>query len=748
MTTYFYRTTVKLAIVSGLLWMAHGTLWAQSLSGYVLDDSQQPIQEAYIFNKTTEQHTHSDEMGYFILENASVGDTLQFSHLSYQTEQWVINELQTPLTVILFSKSIALSEIVITPRLNALNIITDIDTETNPVNSSQDVLRKVPGLVIGQHAGGGKAEQIFLRGFDIDHGTDINITVDGLPVNMVSHAHGQGYADLHFVIPETLENIDFGKGPYYGNKGNFATAGYVDFRTRRKLENSTIKLEAGQFDTYRLLGMFNLLKNTNHNAYIASEFILSDGPFESPQNFNRTNLFAKYNGLLSDKDRLGITASHFTSGWDASGQIPERAVNSGLIGRFGAIDDTEGGTTSRSNVLIDYDKRIDDRTSLYNKVYWSRYDFELFSNFTFFLEDPINGDQIKQREKRNLYGLQSEYERKYYWGEYQGNWKAGISLRQDQSDNNELSRTLNRSETLEQLQLGTINETNAGAYLESTLHLGKWTINPAIRADYFNFKYNDGLLDLYETQNETQTIVSPKLNILFNPSDKLQLYAKSGKGFHSNDTRVVVAQRDEKTLPAAYGLDLGFIGKLSPKMILNMAYWHLYLEQEFVYVGDAGIVEPSGKTRRSGLELSYRYQPLNWLSWNLDANYVRARAIEESSGNDYIPLAPEFTLTSGVSVNHPSGWFGSIEVRYLDDRPANEDNSIVAKGYTVTDLNLGYQWKNLSFGVQIQNILDTDWNETQFATESRLQNELNPVEEIHFTPGTPFFLKTSIQYSF
>ncbi|GAB5400120.1 MAG: TonB-dependent receptor [Aureisphaera sp.] len=739
---------MKFIFFINILLSTIGTLSAQSLTGKVVNENQQPIHEVYIFNISTDKHTHTDGLGYYILQDVSVGDTLQFSHISYESEQVIIEDVKTQLDMMLFSKSIELDEIVITPKVNALNVIADIDVKTNPVGSSQEVLRKVPGLFIGQHAGGGKAEQIFLRGFDIDHGTDINITVDGLPVNMVSHSHGQGYADLHFVIPETLEKIDFGKGPYYEDKGNFTTAGYVDFRTRQQLENSYMKLEGGQFDTFRLLGMFNLLKNAKQNAYIASEFLSSNGPFESPQNFNRINLFGKYTGFMSNKDRFGITLSHFTSEWDASGQIPQRAVDNGSITRFGAIDDTEGGTTSRSNFSMYYDKRVDDSASIKSNIYFSKYDFELFSNFTFFLEDPINGDQIKQKEQRTIYGLSSEYTKSFSLGEFNGNWQAGISLRHDQSNNNELSRTLNRSETLEQLQLGDINETNLGAYFGTQIHLDNWTINPSLRADYFDFKYTNALLTEYQPQDENQAIISPKLNILYNPTKNLQLYVKSGKGFHSNDTRVVVAERESKTLPGAYGLDVGFIAKLSPKMILNLAYWHLYLEQEFVYVGDAGIVEPSGKTRRNGLDLSYRYQPLPWLSWNLDANYTHARAIDEPSGRDYIPLAPDFTLASGISINQSNGWFGGLHIRYLNDRPANEDNSIIAKGYTITDLNLGYKWNKISVGVQIQNLFDTDWNETQFATESRLQNEINPVEEIHFTPGTPFFLKTTIQYNF
>jgi len=724
------------------------SLFAQSLIGTTIDENKNPILAVSVINETTGQHTHTDELGKFNFDNVSIGDSLQFFHMSYQRKLVVVKDLKSPLKVILTIGAVNINEIVISPEINALELITDIDIQINPVNSSQDVLRKVPGLFIGQHAGGGKAEQMFLRGFDIDHGTDIDVKVDGLPVNMASHAHGQGYADLHFVIPETIDKIDFGKGPYYENKGNFNTAGYVNFMTKRRLDNSSVKLEVGQFDTYRMLGMFNLLESNNQNAYVATEYLVTDGPFESPQNFHRINVFGKYNGFISDTDRVGITLSHFTSKWDASGQIPERSVDSGGITRFGAIDDTEGGNTSRTNFLVNYDKFIDEKSSVRSSVFLSHYDFELFSNFTFFLEDPINGDQIRQYEDRVIYGLNSEYKRTFSTDNLEGSLRSGISIRNDRSYDNELARTLNRTETLEQIQVGDINETNVGLFMGTSIDIGKWTFNPSVRLDYFDFQYNDALITAYSTQTENQSIVSPKFNILYTQSEDLQLYLKTGKGFHSNDTRVVVQEQEENTLPAAYGLDAGFIWKPTPEMIFNMAYWYLYIEQEFVYVGDAGIVEPSGKSRRQGIDLSFRYQPLAWLFWNFDANYTNVRAIEELEGEDNIPLAPDFTIVSGINIVHNSGIYGGLNVRHLGDRPANEDNSIVAEGYTVTDLNLGYRMKDVTFGIQIQNLLDVEWNETQFATESRLQNELEPVEEIHFTPGTPFFIKGIIEYNF
>lgn len=638
-----------------------------------------------------------------------------------------------------------LDQVTIQPKLNAMNVITKIDLQTTPVNSSQEILRKVPGLFIGQHAGGGKAEQLFLRGFDIDHGTDIAVSVDGMPVNMVSHAHGQGYADLHFVIPETVDKIDFGKGTYYANKGDFATAGYVAFQTKEKVEKSSISAEVGQFNTIRTTGIFNLLeKNKSQNAYLATEYILTDGPFDSPQNFSRVNLFGKYTNVLADNSKFSILASRFSSKWNASGQIPQRLVDNGTITRFGAFDDTEGGNTSRTNVNIVLTKPINENTYLKTNAYYTNYQFELYSNFTFFLEDPINGDQIRQKEIRDIYGFNSELHKKFE----RSNFQFGLGYRTDATKNSELSHTLGRFTTLETLKLGDIDQTNIFSFINAEFDFGKLKINPALRFDYFKFGYEDKTAVVYQNLTEDKMKFSPKLNFIFTQNPNLQFYLKSGLGFHSNDTRVVVAQSAKKILPTAIGSDLGTIFKPFPKLVVTSALWYLYLEQEFVYVGDAGIVEPSGKSRRMGADVGLRYQLTDWLFLDADANYTYARSIEEPSGQDYIPLAPDFTSTAGLSITKVNGFSGGIHSRYLKSRPANEDNSIVAKGYMITDFNINYEYRSITFGFSIENIFNVKWNETQFATESRLQNEAQSSEEIHFTPGTPFFAKGKIACRF
>jgi TonB-dependent Receptor Plug Domain len=716
---------------------------SQIQKGIVEDSIGNPIENAYIINTNSQSHAHTNEFGTFSIDKTNKGDVLKISAIGFKKTNFVFES--PDFTIVLEDAIYNLDQVIIQPKLNAMNVISKIDLQTAPVNSSQEVLRKVPGLFIGQHAGGGKAEQLFLRGFDIDHGTDLAVSVDGMLVNMVSHAHGQGYADLHFVIPETIEKIDFGKGTYYANKGDFATAGYVSFITKEKIDNNYISVEAGQFNTFKTVGLFNLLdKPKNQNAYFATEYIMTNGPFDSPQNFKRINLFGKYTSVLSDNTKFSINVSHFTSKWDASGQIPQRLIDAGLISRFGAVDNTEGGKTSRSNLNVSLVKPINESTLLKANAFYSNYNFELYSNFTFFLEDPINGDQIRQKESRDIFGLNAEINIKAT----NANFQLGFGLRNDATQNTELSHTAQRYTTLNTLKLGDIDQTNIFSYANAEFDFGKLKINPAVRFDYFKFEYQDKLATTYSTKTEDKVKFSPKLNFIFTQSNNLQFYLKSGFGFHSNDTRVVVANEGQEILPTAFGTDLGLIAKPFPKLLLNGALWILNLQEELVYVGDAAIVEISGRTKRMGVDFGLRYQLTDYLFFDTDINYTYARSSDAPKGENYIPLAPDLTATAGLNSSKYKGFSGGFHYRYLKSRPANADNSIVATGYMVSDVNLNYEYKNITFGITAENIFNTKWNETQFATESRLKNETNSVEEIHFTPGIPLFVKAKVTYRF
>ncbi|HRF18332.1 MAG TPA: TonB-dependent receptor plug domain-containing protein [Chitinophagaceae bacterium] len=716
-------------------------------------NSKTPIPDVSVYTSDFNFAEVSDENGFVSLKNLPASSkSIIISAIGFETKNILLSEITNDI-IWLLPKITTLTDVVVraSAKTGIFKTISDLDIHLRPIINSQEVLRMVPGLFIGQHAGGGKAEQIFLRGFDLDHGTDIHLTVDGLPVNMVSHAHGQGYADLHFVIPELIEKVNFSKGPYYSDKGNLATAGYVAFKTKNYLEKNFFKLEGGQYNTVRAITGINLLpkgsSEKKQSLYIAGEGSFTKGYFDSPQNFSRFNGMIKYHGKTGDNSTLTALLSGLTSKWNASGQIPDRAVADGTIGFFGAIDDNEGGNTNRYNASAELMHNLSNGAVLKNQLFYSRYLFELYSNFTFFKEDPVNGDQIRQKEKRNILGYNLSYQRDNSIGKKKGQFTAGTQLRYDDVNDIELTRTKNRNVNTRDIMLGDINEFNAGFFTQQKVVLSsQWDIATGVRLDYFTNKYNDKLAATVQSSNSV--IVSPKLNINYRMNDKVQLYWYSGQGFHSNDTRVAVVQNGREVVTPAWGSDIGGIFKLGRKAMLQTALWYLWMKQEFVYVGDEGVVEPGGKTQRIGWDLSLRYELSKNLYADADFTVTNPRALEVDKAESYLPLAPRFTSVGGITYRKEKGWNGSLRYRYMANRPANEDNSVVAKGYFVTDAAINYTKKNWEAGISIQNLFNTKWKETQFDTESRLQNETDPVSEIHFTPGTPFFARLSFSLFF
>lgn len=716
-----------------------------------------PVEDAFVQNEATNFSSYTDENGFVSLQKLQKSNSKIYVRcIGFETKSIDLDTLTyTNNTAIIYlnAKISSLQEVEVKAAANSgvFKTISDLDIHLRPINNSQEVLRMVPGLFIGQHAGGGKAEQLFLRGFDLDHGTDINLSVDGMPVNMVSHAHGQGYADLHFVIPELIDKVNFNKGPYFADKGNFTTAGFVEFKTKNFLENNFVKAEGGQFGTFRGIAGVNLLKpkgdRRSQSLYAAAEASYTKGYFESPQDFSRFNAIIKYHGNISNSSTLTTTISGFTSKWNASGQIPDRAVESGLIGFYGAIDNTEGGNTSRHNMNIELLTKLRNGGALRHQLYYSRYKFELYSNFTFYKEDSVNGDQIRQKEQRSLYGYNGNYRKAVLIGHLHTEINAGLQVRYDNIQNIELTRTKNRTENTSNIMLGDIQEMNASAYWSQCFSVSpKLDITGAIRADYFTNRYNDKLgLTIGSARS---SILSPKLNFNYRVNDRVQLYFYNGRGFHSNDVRVAVQENGRQVLPPAFGSDLGGIFKVGRKLLFQSAIWYLWLDQEFVYVGDEGVVEPGGKTRRYGFDLSARYEVIKNLFADADISVADPRPTGANKVGSYLPLAPRFTSVGGLTYRKEQGWNGSLRYRYMADRPANEDNSVIAKGYFVFDAVMNYTEKRWEAGIAIQNLFNVKWKETQFDTESRLKNEPAPVSEIHFTPGTPFFVRANFTLFF
>jgi hypothetical protein len=664
-------------------------------------------------------------------------------------------------------------------------VARDFDIMVRPTRSAQDLLQLAPGLVTAQHAGGGKAEQIFLRGFDADHGTDVHIAVDGLPVNMVSHGHGQGYADLHFVIPDVVQRIDVFKGPYTAAHGNFATAGAITFATRDHLEHNLVRAEGGAFNTASVTALYQIPTAGPHQgAYLAGQFYRTDGPFAAPQGFGRFNVFGKFHTHLSEDARIAVTASGFSSAWDASGQVPLRAVQSGAIRRFGAIDDLEGGTTGRQDVNLLYE--AGSGTSGFRlQGYVSRYNFKLFSNFTFFREDPERGDMIEQTDHRQIHGLNGTYRFDHALGSVSAASTLGGGFRADDAEV-ALWRSPARTRSEHLVDAG-IAERNLYLWGHEELFLStRLRLQLGLRWDYFTYDVDDRREGKPSTLPHAsgyaqQSILSPKANLVFSPVRALDLFLNGGSGFHSNDARNIIIDRrvadlargyqrqglgeaeieqrlveqnfdpehrSTKTLPRALGGELGLRARPASALNVALAAWLLDLEREFVYVGDGGFTELSGRSRRYGVDVEARLGLRSWLSADVDLSLSRGVLRDEPANADAIPLAPRLTSTGGLTALHPRGYEGSLRYVHVGDRPANEEGSVTAHGYTLFNLLGTYQVGRFRFNMMVENLLDTDWNEAQFDTESRLPAELSPVSELHFTPGNPRNLRVGVAFLF
>jgi hypothetical protein len=754
----------RILILSGFIFFIFGMTGvtkAQDIKGNITDlNSKQPIEGVTVYLLPNNIIAASDATGNFSFRPVENVSSIMFSAIGYQTKTIAFKEIQTGQNkIFLTPATMDLSAVTVSPGAGEqFRAVSKIDIALRDISNSQEVLRLVPGLFIGQHQGGGKAEQIFLRGFDCDHGTDISINADNMPVNMVSHAHGQGYADSHFIIPETIGSVNFKKGPYNAEKGDFCTTGYVDFHTLNSLPYNTVKLEGGMFNTFRLLGMFNMLgeraKEKQQSWYTAAEYRYTDSYFDNPQHFNRFNFFMKYNGLISKSTWLSVSASTLYSKWNASGQIPDRAVSEGIIGFYGALDPREGGVTSKTSANAQTVTTLGNGDLIKNQLYYSYYTFELHTNFTFYLVDTVNGDEIRQKESRNMFGYKGSYEHAGYIGSARLNSEAGIQFRGDATDHSELSHTKDRYILLNHIKLGNISEFSASAYLNETLQISDhFSINAGLRFDQFYYGYNNLLASdslysgtgLYTVNNHT---MSPKLSLYYNQNENFQFYLNLGKGFHSNDARSVVTVKGDLSLPAAYGADLGTVFKPAGNLIINAAFWYITLDQENVYGGDGGSVEFSGKTKRAGFDFSARYQPLQHLFLDMDLNYAHGRSVDDPKGQNYIPLAPVWTSTGGITWSKQTGFSGSLRYRYMGDRPANDNYSLTAEGYFVTDFVLNYMKKKYEIGLTINNVLNTKWKETQFDTLTRLKGEAAPVDEICFTPGTPFAARVSFSIFF
>ena len=614
------------------------------------------------------------------------------------------------------------------------------DFELRPQGRPADILRLVPGLIISQHAGGGKAEQYFIRGFDADHGTDIALFVDGLPVNLRSHAHGQGYADLHFLIPEVLKQVDVYKGPYFVEFGDFATAAAVNFITADTVPENIVEAAGGSWGTQRYLTLLSPTRD-RLKTLIAVEVYTTNGPFDRPQEYIRFNGFAKASASLGENIDASAWISYLTSNWFGSGQIPARAVREGLIDRFGSIDNSEGGNTQRFNFNADLRWQVSESDTFRAHAYGQYYFLDLFSNFTFFLNDEVNGDQIEQKDQnRAVAGLDLAYEHRRTVFGVPLISTAGFQFRVD-TPRIILSHTVDRG-LLSRTQDVSIFEASYSPLVKFELAPFPWLrVITGARGDIVTYAVHNNLIGVPDQPNgyATRAIPSAKANAILGPWQATEFFGNFGTGFHSNDARAVVSNPNLPALAQATGWEFGVRTRIIPRLELSATYWWLNLASELIFVGDEGTLEPSGASKRQGFEFSMKAKLTDWLSFT--GNVTKTTA--ELWNGLAVPLAPRLTAFADFTARLPWGLALNATMRYLQNRFADEERQQTARGYTLFEVGGRYRYKlpggrALDAFMTIENLTNVDWREAQFFSTSRLRGEpADGVPDIHYTPGNP-----------
>jgi TonB family protein len=640
-----------------------------------------------------------------------------------------------------------------------------------PRFKTENLLEAVPGLFSVQHAGGGKSQQYFLRGFDADHGTDIAFSIDGAPINMVSHGHGQGFSDMHFIIPETVESLDATKGPYSVRAGDFATAGSVNFRMADHAEESTAKAEVGPWGHTRLVALESPNLGSDWRMLVAAEVFHDNGPFIHPDDYDRFNGYIKTTHALDDRSDVSLTLTAYGGSWNASGVLPARAVcgegdgtptpaayaGSHCLSRWDSLDPTQGGSTQRVEAILAYRRRFAKNTDLEVSTYGLRYNFKLFANdgiAASFQPDGIQyGSQVEQDDGRLTLGGKVEIVNRYKWDDIEVKSTFGMSVRND-SIHSELHRTEGRvrldgidGNIPGPIVDSDIGETNIGIYAEENVHLTKWLRFVAgIRGDRI-----DAVVS-----NESPTAVdqvsgprgqgqfSPKASVIVSPASFVDLFANYGRGFHSNDARTNFTGSLVTMISTATGYETGAVVRPIKGLSLSAVAFLLDLQSELTIDGDDASTSAAGPTRRYGGEFTGRYNFNDFVYADAAFTVTHARYTDQAdidAGTALVSLAPVRTFFAGVGARHPIGPFtayGSVRVKSMSDRPGIEDGSLTATGFTLFDADLGVRWKWLEVGADMLNIGNSEWREGQFSVSSRLPGEgPNPPAGMSFTPGIP-----------
>jgi hypothetical protein len=662
------------------------------------------------------------------------------------------------------------SEVIVTGRGGDLNGVADsanqgqvsaADIALRPLLRPGEIVEQIPGVIITQHSGSGKANQYFLRGFNLDHGTDLAVSVDGMPVNMPSHAHGQGYADLNFLIPDLVETVDYEKGPYYTDVGDFGSAGAFQIHYMDRTPGGMLRLEGGETGYGRglLADTFDLGAT---RLLFGGEIEHNDGPWTKGDNERKLSGIARWSGGDA-ANGWSLTALAYHNAWNSTDQIPDRAIAgqadpvgapaapaAALVSRFGQIDPSDGGLTSRYSLSGDW-RRTNGNSRQEVSFYGFYYDLNLFSDFTYFLEDPVHGDQIEQQDTRYVFGGQATQT----WSDlFAGTSEATVGL-QERTDliHNGLYHTEDRVR-LDPRAVSRIDETTLSPYAEVRTHWTPWFRTViGVRADALWMDVDERTAA--HTGHVDAQVVTPKINLIFGPWAKTEFYLDYGQGFHSNDARGVTSAVDPATaLPKSAGEEIGIRTTILPHLRSELSLWQLDLKSELVWDGDEGTNVPSGPTRRYGVEFANWWTPTPWLTLDADYAWSHARFTDVEPGGPYVPEALVSTFDGGVAVHDLPGalerWSAGLRLRYFGPRPLTQDDTIRSKATTLVYADLGYRVsERISVGASVFNVLGAKSSDIDYFYTSRLPGEpLAGVDDIHTHPSEPREVRLFISATF
>jgi len=631
--------------------------------------------------------------------------------------------------------------------------LTAKDVEGRPSARPGDLLESVPGLVISQHSGEGKANQYYLRGFNLDHGTDFAVAVAGVPVNMPTHGHGQGWSDVNFLIPELVSGVQFKKGPYYADEGDFSTAGAANIIYANALERPLVQVTVGGLGYDRLLAAASPRIGAG-NLLVAFETGTADGPWVTSEDYRRLNGVVRY-GRGNTQQAMALTFMGYHARWTATDQVADRAVTEGLIPRFGSLDSSDGGETHRYSMSAEL-QRSGAASTTKVLAYGIDSNLDLFSNFTYFLDDPVNGDQFEQVDRRRVFGVLANHRRRTKLSGRVLEQTMGLQVRHDRIGPLGLYATRAR-QRLSTTRDDRVQQTSSGLYYQSELEFtDRFRVSAGLRGDVYHFDVRSNLSE--NSGIDTTGLVSPKLGVVFAPSTTIEVYGNVGYGFHSNDARGATMTIDPVTrtqaervtpLVRTRGAEIGVRSILVPKLQTTVAVWGLTLDSELVFVGDAGTTEAGRPSRRFGVEWANYYSVRPWLTLDADLSWSSARFTDGDPIGSEIPGAVRHVASVGVSVTDRR-FSGQLRVRYLGPRPLVEDGRVEAARSILVNAEAGYRIaRGMRLVTDVLNLFDARASDIEYYYRSRLPDEpVTGVDDVHTHPVAPRTARVSLRFDF